>query len=111
MAGGKQRCFLPPLDLFLARRAEEAVDAGAVKRRTARRKSARSSVSSASVMAGSVRGGMRRGGWRKTAGMESSSSDNTYGEAIYDGGIPELYKVLHRISICSWQEKNLSFFL
>ena len=60
MAGGKQRCFLPPLDLFLARRAAEAVDAGAVKRRTARRKSARSSVSSASVMAGSVRGGMRR---------------------------------------------------
>ena len=43
--------------------------------------------------------------------MESSSSDNTYGEAIYDGGIPELYKVLHHISICSWQEKNLSFFL
>jgi len=25
--------------------------------------------------------------------MESSSSDNTYGEAIYDGGIPELYKI------------------
>ncbi|XP_039803721.1 uncharacterized protein LOC120667783 [Panicum virgatum] len=44
-------------------------------------------------MAGSVRGGMRRGGRRKTAGMESSSSDNTYGEAIYDGGIPELYKI------------------
>ena len=68
-------------------------------------------LSSTSVMAGSLRGGMRRGGRRKTAGMESSSSDNTYGEAIYDGGIPELYKVLHRISICSWQEKNLSFFL
>ena len=60
MAGGKQRCFLPPLDLFLARRAAEAVDAGAVKSRTAWRKSARSSVSSASVMAGSVRGGMRQ---------------------------------------------------
>ena len=68
-------------------------------------------LSSTSVMAGSLRGGMRRGGRRKTAGMESSSSDNTYGEAIYGGDIPELYKVLHRISICSWQEKNLSFFL
>ena len=33
MAGGKQRCFLPPLDLFLARRAAEAVDAGAVEER------------------------------------------------------------------------------
>ena len=29
----------------------------------------------------------------------------------YGGGIPELYKVLHRISIYSRQEKNLSFLL
>jgi hypothetical protein len=62
-------------------------------------------------MDGSIRYWMRRDARRKTAGMESSSSDNTYGEAMYGGGIPELYKVLHRISICSWQEENLSFFL
>ena len=111
MAGGKQRCFLPPLNLFLARRAAEAMDAGAAKGRTAWRKSARSTVSSVSAMAGSVCGGMRRVARRKTVGMESRSSNNTYGEAMYGGGIPELYKVLHRISICSWQEKNLSFFL